>query len=275
MSTPRIRTLKPEGWHDEAVCAVSRDARLLRIVLITYADDDGRWRHQPAAIIGFGFPEDDDVTPAKLKKWTAELIDSGMVITYTVDGKEYGTFPKWHAHQYIQKYRASELPDSGDDRIIPRRSKDGTETITGRSQSGSSPVAVPDESDSENNPPRASGSGLGSGSGSVVDLKDARANDAGTRLAETVEILETAPRLTFDPDHVAVANVLAMYPPPADHRKAAHLTVSRVTDPSYRTTAAARALQYAFADLAKQQPAEKPKPAFSRGDMSVYDRGVA
>lgn len=110
MSSQRIRTLKPGNWHDEAVCTVSKLARLLRDVLITYSDDDGRWRHQPRAIIGFGYPEDDDVTPAKIDTWASELHDAEVIHLYDVDGRMYGCFPSWHHHQVINKYRPSDLP---------------------------------------------------------------------------------------------------------------------------------------------------------------------
>ena len=115
MSRHRIRTIKPGNWHDEAVCAVSIPARLLRDVLITYADDDGRWRHQPRAIIGFGYPEDDEVTPAKVSRWTAELEGVGLIHIYQGENGNaashpFGCFPKWHDHQVINHYRESELP---------------------------------------------------------------------------------------------------------------------------------------------------------------------
>lgn len=78
---------------------------------------------------------------------------------------------------------------------------------------------------------------------------DARAPDA--RLAETVEILRQAPRLEFDPGRVGVANILAANPH-ADHLQAARLVVARVADPAYRTVSAARALDFAFADLRRE-----------------------
>jgi hypothetical protein len=57
---PRIRTIKPEMWADEKVGQLSRDARLLFVGLITMADDEGRLRGCPAAILGHVFPYDDD-----------------------------------------------------------------------------------------------------------------------------------------------------------------------------------------------------------------------
>lgn len=146
---PRIRSLKPENWQDERVGHVSRDARLLRDVLITFADDDGRWRHLPSAIIGHGYPYDEDVSPAKIQRWTAELVGAGAIIRYEVDGGEYGCFPRWHLHQYIQKYAASLLPACDDPRVVSReeaRKANGKVTAARRYQSDTSPVAVRDSS---------------------------------------------------------------------------------------------------------------------------------
>lgn len=110
MSRPRIRTIKPDCWADEAISPLSRDARLLFIVLVTFADDDGRFRDLPAQIIGHGYPEDADVTSRRVTAWMDELVLSGVVVRYEVDGKRYGTFPKWHNHQRINRFSPSKLP---------------------------------------------------------------------------------------------------------------------------------------------------------------------
>jgi hypothetical protein len=110
MSRPRIRTIKPESWQDEKIGALCHHARLLRIVLMTMADDDGRFRALPTLIIGHGYPYDDDVTPAKVRKWLAEIERVGLVVLYSVDGVPYGELPNWRKHQVINKATPSELP---------------------------------------------------------------------------------------------------------------------------------------------------------------------
>ena len=40
---PRIRTLKPSFWSSPEAAAMTRDARLLTIGLMSFADDDGRF----------------------------------------------------------------------------------------------------------------------------------------------------------------------------------------------------------------------------------------
>jgi len=45
----RIRTIKPEFPHSESMGRVSRDARLLFVMLFTIVDDEGRARRHPDA----------------------------------------------------------------------------------------------------------------------------------------------------------------------------------------------------------------------------------
>lgn len=96
-------------WQDEKTGRVSRDARLLRVVLITFSDDDGRFRAMPAAILGFGYPYDTDA-PKKLQGWLDELVTQGLVVLYEHDGIPYGVVPKFRTHQRISHPKDSELP---------------------------------------------------------------------------------------------------------------------------------------------------------------------
>lgn len=108
-SRPRIRTLKPELWQDEKVGGVSRDARLLFTVLITLADDEGRFRVSPGIVLGHGYPYDEDA-PKKLERWLAELTDVSLIKVYEVNGHRYGWFPSWMRHQRVQRPNESVLP---------------------------------------------------------------------------------------------------------------------------------------------------------------------
>lgn len=110
MSRPRIRSIKPEMWQDEKIGRLSRDARCLFCGLISFADDDGRFRALPAAILGHVFPYDPDA-PRKLTGWMDELMDEGLVFIYEVDGLPYGVLPKWHSHQKINRFSPSLLPE--------------------------------------------------------------------------------------------------------------------------------------------------------------------
>lgn len=116
MSRPRIRSIKPETWQDERVHRLSREARLLLVVLITMADDEGRVAASPVMILGHGYPYDEDA-PRKLPKWLAELEHERVVLRYTHDRKPYIAFRNWRRHQKINRATDSQLP-APPDRIV-------------------------------------------------------------------------------------------------------------------------------------------------------------
>ncbi|MBK9156650.1 MAG: hypothetical protein IPM11_00700 [Micropruina sp.] len=106
----RIRTIKPSFWGSPTVAALSRDARLLAIGLMSFADDDGRFLAALNAINGYVFPND-DLPPTKVKKWLTECEEVGFVHLYALDGVTYGCIPTWHLHQVISRYTPSRLPE--------------------------------------------------------------------------------------------------------------------------------------------------------------------
>lgn len=109
MARPRIRTIKPEMWQDEKVGGLSVGARLLFVGLISMADDEGRFRALPAAIVGHCFPYDDDAA-RKLDRWLAEIESTGMLVRYEVDGKPYAAIKGWSRHQKVNRPSPSDLP---------------------------------------------------------------------------------------------------------------------------------------------------------------------
>lgn len=114
---PRIRTLKPSFWADEAVADLSRDARLVLVGLISSADDEGRFLASHSAIVGYLFPHD-DVPQAKLRKWLDEIENTGIVRFYSVNRREYGAFPNWKKHQRINRPQPSALPEPPTLRVV-------------------------------------------------------------------------------------------------------------------------------------------------------------
>lgn len=100
-------------WADERIGALSRDARLLFVGLVTMADDEGRFRALASGILGHCFPYDEDAAN-KLKKWVGEIKESGMVSFYVVDGVPYGAFRHWTKHQRVNRPSESELPSPPD-----------------------------------------------------------------------------------------------------------------------------------------------------------------
>jgi hypothetical protein len=114
----RIRTTKPSFWGSSTVAKLSRDARLTTLGLISFADDDGRFLAATNAINGFIYPND-DLPPAKVRRWLDEITTVGLVHEYESNGVRYGCFPSWHEHQVINRYTPSVLPEP-DVECVPR-----------------------------------------------------------------------------------------------------------------------------------------------------------
>ena len=106
----RIRTTKPSFWGSGTVAALTRDARLLTLGLISFADDDGRFLGSTAAVNGFVFPND-DLAPRLIRKWLDEIAAVELIHEYQRNNVVYGCFPSWHEHQVINRYTPSTLPE--------------------------------------------------------------------------------------------------------------------------------------------------------------------
>ena len=115
----RIRTLKPSFWGSPTITPLSRDARLLALGLVSMPDDDGRFLGATNAINGFVFPND-ELQPARVRRWLAECEESGFVHLYEVDKVLYGCIPTWHLHQVINRHTPSTLPEP-DIECAPRK----------------------------------------------------------------------------------------------------------------------------------------------------------
>jgi hypothetical protein len=89
---------------------VSREARLLFILLWTVADDAGRLRAAPRLLAGLLYPFDDDAS-ALLPRWLDELEQEGCIYRYQHDVTHYLEIVKWRDHQKIDKPTPSRLPD--------------------------------------------------------------------------------------------------------------------------------------------------------------------
>lgn len=118
MARPRIRTLKPEVWEDEAVGQLGPWERLLFVGLITMADDEGRLRALPSAIAGHVFPYD-EVAPGKLRGWLGRVADVGLVLLYEHDGVQYAQIKGWSSHQKINRPTPSTIPAPSVNGAVP------------------------------------------------------------------------------------------------------------------------------------------------------------
>lgn len=125
---PRIRTIKPEFPQSESMGRVSREARLLFVLLFTIVDDDGRTRGSSRMLASLLFPYDDDAA-GLIDRWLDELEREGCVRRYEVDGSIYLEICNWLKHQKIDKPSKSRLPsfDEGSRAVAKPREESATD----------------------------------------------------------------------------------------------------------------------------------------------------
>jgi len=107
---PRIRCIKPEFPQSESMGRVSRDARLLFVLLWTIVDDAGRTRAHSRALASLLYPYDDDAR-SLIDGWLDELAAGNMIRLYEADGSRYLEIVKWLEHQKIDRPSPSKLPE--------------------------------------------------------------------------------------------------------------------------------------------------------------------
>lgn len=148
----RIRSIKPELPQSESMGKISRNARLLFILMWTLADDEGRLRGNSRMLASLLFPYDDDA-PELIDAWVFELIEEQCIVVYKVGAATYVQICNWLIHQKIDKPSKSKIPQFDESsRILANRrggikdqgskdqgSKEGKGASCPEPQSGSSP----------------------------------------------------------------------------------------------------------------------------------------
>jgi hypothetical protein len=100
----RIRTVKPEFFTSDDICALSPFARLLYVGLWCEADREGRLVWTPGVLKRRYLPDD----PCDIADITAELIGRGLVVLY---GEGLAYIPTFSRHQHVNAREAlSKLP---------------------------------------------------------------------------------------------------------------------------------------------------------------------
>jgi hypothetical protein len=135
----RIRTIKPEFWTSEQVVECSTTARLLFIGLWNFCDDYGNHPASPRQIKAEVFPCD-DFTAANIQGMLLELSRNGLIIFYSVEGKDYFHVTGW-SHQRIDKRQKAKFPPYPEN---VRRTVRDMETRTFRDHSATIPEPVVD-----------------------------------------------------------------------------------------------------------------------------------
>jgi hypothetical protein len=131
----RIRSIKPEFPQSESMGRVSRDARLLFVMLWPICDDHGRTRASSRMLASLLFPYDDDAAKL-LPGWLDELEAEDCIRRYEDGGSSYLYVPKWLIHQKIDKPSKAVHPDPPEHSPSPREHSPSPHPRKGREGKG-------------------------------------------------------------------------------------------------------------------------------------------
>ena len=144
-----IRSIKASFFTSDDIVSLSPLARLLYIALWTEADREGRFTWRPGNFKLRFLPGDH----CDINALCGELVESGLVRPYSVDGKTYAEIPTFTRHQVINnRERASTIPARDIDATVTRGDASSTRDdatgtpLVGKERRGSTPPSQPDES---------------------------------------------------------------------------------------------------------------------------------
>lgn len=180
----RIRTIKPEFWDSPDTARASMTARLFFIAMWNWADDWGVGLAAPKPLIGFAFPNDDEITTADFPTLAKEVAECFDVVFYRVLGRAYYSIPSWDKHQRTERKakRLNPSPDEAESLMFTRESEQPI-------LASEIPTQVTDVQASEKEREQGKGNG---GTLEQFSSSDADASDGG-----------------FSPDVVRLCNLLA------------------------------------------------------------------
>lgn len=98
----RIRTIKPEFWTSGQVTDCSLVARLLFIGMLNFCDDHGVHPACTKRLKMQVFPAD-QLSYGEIQAMIDELLATGLLYAYQVDGADYWQVTGWAKHQKIEK----------------------------------------------------------------------------------------------------------------------------------------------------------------------------
>jgi hypothetical protein len=116
----RIRTIKPEFFSSDDIVSMSPLARLFYVSLWCESDREGRMEWKPSTFKLRYLPGDS----CDVHVLAQELVVKGLIILYTVDGKQYAEIPTFTEHQVINNRESQSL--------IPSRHSDASGTRQAR-----------------------------------------------------------------------------------------------------------------------------------------------
>ena len=115
----RIRTIKPEFWRSPSTASAGPWARLLYIAMWNWADDYGVAEWTPRELLGFAFPNDEQLSAADFPQLLAEVRGSFGVVFFMVGGRRYYSIPAWDQHQKSERKAQSKYPAPDGPESVP------------------------------------------------------------------------------------------------------------------------------------------------------------
>jgi len=107
----RRRMLNPDFFTDPDIVAnLDAYGRLLYQGMWCVADDSGCLELNPLLLKMKVLPGDETVSIDDIRDYFDKLIELNKIITYKVDGKEYGWLKNFHKHQSLNKPNAPSVP---------------------------------------------------------------------------------------------------------------------------------------------------------------------
>ena len=132
---PRIRTIKPETPQSESMARISREARLLFILMWTLSDDAGRLRASSRLLASLLYPFDDDASDL-MDGWLSELEREKCIVRYEVDGTTYAEIVNWLEHQKIDRPSKSKIPAFDEASRVVAKPREGSSGDQGPKDQG-------------------------------------------------------------------------------------------------------------------------------------------
>jgi len=131
----RIRTIKPDFFTSEDIVSLTPHARLLYIATWLEADREGRLQWRPKTMKMRYLPGDD----CDIDSLSDELIDAGLIVTYSVDGVSFAEIPTFTRHQVVNNRETASA--------IPARVRDACPTRAPRVGDASGTPLVQDQAE--------------------------------------------------------------------------------------------------------------------------------
>lgn len=118
-AVPRIRTFKPEFFRSPDTAKASPMARLLYMAMWSWANDEGIGETNLYGLLGFAFPDSDELTVKDLQRLLKEIQSVYKVEFYVCRGRHFYSIPTWELHQKTERRAAGKFPKPDDAESTP------------------------------------------------------------------------------------------------------------------------------------------------------------